>query len=409
MRFNFLFKYYIILYYMNYAHSPPPYSLQPRYRYKIHDKLYDLTDFVNIHPGGTDMFNNLKPDTNITPMFYAYHKNPKTILAMLPKYEVSSTNAKTDLIKIEYDTNYTYDKYCELKKLVYDEIQEKKIPLYWSNKELAYNAFMLSVYLGMWGYCFWNANNLSYWWMILLGLFTTSWGTLIFHETSHYTGFKNQQYNVLISQYYPFADINYWKYNHNYLHHSFTNTKYDHDTSFIVPIFRVLHNQTLMYYHKYQHIYVWIFNLFVGIFPQKNTFFNILSTHKYCLFLFLFFFNFRYILTFYIAFSFIWMSSVLLPHFQDDIITKIGDDFLYNQVSNTINYKTNNIIRFIVYGVDIQIEHHLFPNIPHSSLRQIQHIVRDYCTKNDIPYIEKPSIFPTIYSYICYLYKMGEQ
>ena len=146
---------------------PPP-QLQPRYRYKIHDKLYDLTDFVKVHPGGQDMFNNLKPDTNITPMIYAYHKNPKSILAMLPKYEVPSTDARTDLIKIEYDTNYTYDKYCELKKLVYDEIHEKKIPLYWSNTEIAYNAFMMSVYLGIWGYCFYYANNLSYWWMILL-------------------------------------------------------------------------------------------------------------------------------------------------------------------------------------------------------------------------------------------------
>ena len=48
-----------------------------RYRYKIHDKLYDLTEFVKIHPGGQDMFNNLKPDNNITPMIYAFHKNPK--------------------------------------------------------------------------------------------------------------------------------------------------------------------------------------------------------------------------------------------------------------------------------------------------------------------------------------------
>ena len=83
---------------------PPP-QFQPRYRYKIHDKLYDLTDFVKVHPGGQDMFNILKPDTNITPMIYAYHKNPKGILAILPKYEVPMT----ELIKIEYDTNYTYD------------------------------------------------------------------------------------------------------------------------------------------------------------------------------------------------------------------------------------------------------------------------------------------------------------
>jgi len=79
-------------------------TLQPRYRYKIHDKLYDLRDFVNIHPGGIDMFNNLKTDTNITGMIYTYHKNAKSILGMLPKYEVPMIHG------IKYDTNYTYDK-----------------------------------------------------------------------------------------------------------------------------------------------------------------------------------------------------------------------------------------------------------------------------------------------------------
>lgn len=112
---------------MNEISSPP--KIQPRHRYKIHNKLYDLTEFVKIHPGGQDMFNNLKPDTNITPMIYTYHKNLKNILLILPKYEVPII----DDIIIKYDTNYTYKNYSELKRLVYDEIHEKKIPCYWSN------------------------------------------------------------------------------------------------------------------------------------------------------------------------------------------------------------------------------------------------------------------------------------
>ena len=87
---------------------------------------------------------------------------------------------------------------------------------------------------------------------------------------------------------------------------------------------------------------------------------------------------------------------------------KHKNDFLYNQVSSSMNYRTDDpITRFVAMTLDIQIEHHLFPSIPTSSLRQIQDIVREYCNKNDIPYIEKPSIFQSIYSYICYLYKMG--
>ena len=31
------------------------------YRYKIHVKLYDLNDFIHVHPSGGDIFSNLKP------------------------------------------------------------------------------------------------------------------------------------------------------------------------------------------------------------------------------------------------------------------------------------------------------------------------------------------------------------
>ena len=116
-----------------------------KHHYKIHDKLYDLTEFVKVHPGGEDMFNNLKSNINITPLVYSYHKNPKIILDILPKYEIPLNDTV-----IKFVTNYTYDKYCEIKKLVYDEIHEKKLPLFWSNTEIIYNAFMLSMYFGLW-------------------------------------------------------------------------------------------------------------------------------------------------------------------------------------------------------------------------------------------------------------------
>jgi linoleoyl-CoA desaturase len=382
-------------------------QLKSKYRYKIHDKLYDLTNFVNIHPGGQDMFNNLKPDTNITSMIYAYHKNPKNILTMLPIYEVPIT----DLIKIEYDTNYTYDSYCELKKLVYDEIQEKKIPLHWSNKEIAYNAFMLLMYLGMWGYCFWNANNLSYLWMVLLGFFTGSFGVLIFHEVSHYIGFKNQQLNNIFSNIIPVFNGKMWKYQHNYLHHSFTDTEYDCDLLIDKSDYIRYTNTKLQYNHRFQFIYMFPVFIIGSLFSKKHIHTSVYNSNKLFVFLILYYFGLYKSIIFYGCLNFHFMTIAQLSHIQHECIqinTENKKDFMYNQVSSSMNYRTDDFVtRFLCFGSDIQIEHHLFPNIPHSSLRQIQHIVRGYCGKNDIPYIEKPSIFSSIYSYICYLYNMG--
>ena len=377
------------------------------YRYKIHDKMYDLSEFVKIHPGGVDMFNNLKKNTNITPMIYSYHKNPKAILEILPKYEIP-----LPLTDIKYDTNYTYDSYCELKRLVYDEIYEKKIPLFWSNKEIAYNAFMLSLYFGTWVYCFYHV-NVSYGWFTLLSFMNTVICNLIFHEVSHYTGFKNQTINnYLTICSYPLMVESNWKFIHNYSHHCFTNTPYDYDFSLPLQIIRHSSSQNYNWYNNYQSLYSLL--VFQNSLLHKGTYISIKRGTKNWIFapILCFIFGFYKILYWYSMCGLLFAFIAQFSHIQHECIeinTENKNDFLYNQVSSSINYKTGIVTRNICFSLDIQIEHHLFPNIPHSSLRKIQHIVRNYCNKNNIPYVEKESIFTALYSYICHLYKMGNK
>jgi len=378
-------------------------------RYKIHDKIYDLKDFIKIHPGGKDMFSHLTPDSNITPLLYLYHKNPSYILKyVLPKYEVD-----VDAIYIEYDTNYKYEKYLELKKLVYEEIHEKKIPLFWSAGEITYNSCMLVLYLGLWGYCFTNAYHLSAGWMFLLGTMNMGFGALLFHETSHYTGFKNQKLNTVVSNLImaPILVTEDWKYDHNFLHHCFTNTTYDGDFEKNSFIFRHSNEQALYFHHKFQYIYSYLIFILGGF--AKGPIRSIQGRKWNAVLFLLILFRFGLLHTFYLYGStgMIFLSIAQLSHIQYECIQinkDLKNDFLYNQVTSSMNYETENLfIRFITFGLDIQIEHHLFPNIPHSSLRQIKPIVRSYCEKNNIPYIEKPSIFPVLYSYAQYLYYMG--
>jgi linoleoyl-CoA desaturase len=387
-----------------------PSKNQLRYRYKIHNKLYDLTDFVKIHPGGIDMFDNLKTDFNITPLIYSYHKNPKTTLEILPKYEVPLPD---DLI-IQYDTDYNYDEYCKLKKLVHQEIHEKKIPLYWSNNEIAYNSFMFSINLGVWSYCFLNSNGLSYWWIVLLALINIGHNNLLFHETLHYTGFKNQMINRIIMSWvlYPFFSVSGWKERHNYLHHSFTNTEYDVDFDKNKLVLRYSNTHKHYQHHRLQHIYIGILCVLNGF--NKTIRRNIQLREYRSLFGITFIYYWLGIqrsLLLFGLFGFGYTFIAQLSHIHNECVqinTHKKNDYLYNQISSTANFRTDNFItRFISYGLDIQIEHHLFPNIPHSSLRQIQHVVRKYCNENDIPYSEKSNMFQAICSYLYYLRTLG--
>jgi fatty acid desaturase len=52
------------------------------------------------------------------------------------------------------------------------------------------------------------------------------------------------------------------------------------------------------------------------------------------------------------------------------------------------NIRSNPLIDWLYGGLNYQIEHHLFPTMPRMNLGRCRIIVRDYCARNGIPYLE---------------------
>jgi fatty acid desaturase len=63
-------------------------------------------------------------------------------------------------------------------------------------------------------------------------------------------------------------------------------------------------------------------------------------------------------------------------------------DFLRRQVLTSRNVRGGWFIDFLLGGLNYQVEHHLFPNMPRPSLRRAQALVRSFCTEHDILYTE---------------------
>ena len=63
-------------------------------------------------------------------------------------------------------------------------------------------------------------------------------------------------------------------------------------------------------------------------------------------------------------------------------------DFLSRQVLTSRNIRGGRWVDWLMGGLNLQIEHHLFPSMPSSSLRRAQPIVRAYCAEQDVPYTE---------------------
>jgi fatty acid desaturase len=52
------------------------------------------------------------------------------------------------------------------------------------------------------------------------------------------------------------------------------------------------------------------------------------------------------------------------------------------------NIRHNPVIDFMYGGLNYQIEHHLFSNMPRNKLRQAQEVIRTFCSAREIPYHE---------------------
>jgi fatty acid desaturase len=63
-------------------------------------------------------------------------------------------------------------------------------------------------------------------------------------------------------------------------------------------------------------------------------------------------------------------------------------DFLRRQVLTSRNVTGSRPVDFVLGGLNYQIEHHLFPNMPRPNLRRAQPLVRAFCHQHGLPYTE---------------------
>jgi fatty acid desaturase len=61
-------------------------------------------------------------------------------------------------------------------------------------------------------------------------------------------------------------------------------------------------------------------------------------------------------------------------------------DFLRRQVLMSRNVTGGRFVHFALGGLNYQVEHHLFPNMPRPNLRRAQPLVHRHCQRYDIPY-----------------------
>jgi fatty acid desaturase len=66
--------------------------------------------------------------------------------------------------------------------------------------------------------------------------------------------------------------------------------------------------------------------------------------------------------------------------------SQLAGDYVLRQTATTVNFRTGFFGRLACAGVDFQIEHHLFPGVPHCYYPEMSRVVREYCLRHGYPY-----------------------
>jgi len=89
----------------------------------------------------------------------------------------------------------------------------------------------------------------------------------------------------------------------------------------------------------------------------------------------------------------VFLTLVFAPaHIGLPIMSEQNHDWVH-QVETTRNLELPRVISFFFIGLDYQVEHHLFPKIPHQNLPRAAAITRAWCQRNGVTHLSVPYLY----------------
>ncbi|WP_194775189.1 fatty acid desaturase family protein [Pararhodonellum marinum] len=283
---------------------------------------------------------------------------------------------------------------------------------------------------------------------ILLGGLAAAIGFNVMHDGAHGSFSKKGWINNLagLSINVLGANVFMWKTKHNVVHHSFTNVFEVDDDMNARPMLRLCPGQKRYKIHQYQHYYFlmvyallylyWVFFTDYKKYVTKKV--GITSIQKMSWKDHFSFWSFKFInLVLFVAIPIyflgflswligflvygvaagIFLSVVFqLAHsveetaypLPDKVSNRLEDDWAMHQLRTTANFATKNqVLSWLIGGLNFQIEHHLFPHISHVHYPAISQIIKDTCAEYNIPYLEHKKIKLAFVSHVNHLKTLG--
>jgi linoleoyl-CoA desaturase len=304
--------------------------------------------------------------------------------------------------------------------------------------------FYLSIFFGLYGLIL--SNQFQPWTMfymaLVMGAFAAFIGFNVAHDAIHGAYSSSDKVNEFISMFFNLlgANVYVWKVSHNVVHHTYTNIPgHDEDIEIAPGLMRVTDQDKLRPHYKYQHFYgfflycfaslSWVFRKdYVKFFKERIGQTDNSMPPKaeiYKLFLFKILYYIIFIVIPLIVLNVTWWQFVIgfaCMHFVEGAVLglvfqlahlvestelidaneegNVEEAWAIHQMQTTANFGSRSTLTtWLCGGLNMQVEHHLFPKICHIHYPQISSIVRETAIEFGVPYNENKSFFTALKSH----------
>lgn len=402
--------------------------------WKIHGNVYDLSNFLDKHPGGRRILETCQGDNDLTATFESYHamSDINKIKKMMDTYKIGETKPSKFMFK---EDGFYKTLQIRIKKLFIEQGYNHKANYFWFIK----SSIQILLFIITFYQAFYNHNlSLSIRTVLsfLSGHLLIQAGFNVMHDASHFAISKNNKVNILLGDILNsllLLDGQLWETHHVFRHHSFTgDSKLDPDTINFRPFARKTEednkNKYLKLNYKYPKLFVSLFafllpGMFFGQIMVYHIFwrfkgyiwnmslpkeykFTIYETFIKLIILYSFYHgqSFLVLLSYITGLNLTYSICVLPDHdtfdtYKNKLDLSKNNDWGIMQVRHSANYSNSNpIICQLFGGINYQIEHHLFPTICHIHFDKIKPIVKKTCQEFNVPYVEYNTAYEAIYS-----------
>ncbi|KAL3814797.1 hypothetical protein ACJIZ3_016065 [Penstemon smallii] len=380
----------------------------------IQGKVYNVTDWSKIHPGGDIPLLNLAGQ-DVTDAFIAFH--PGTAWKYLDNYFTGYYLEDFKVSEVSKDYRKLANEFSR------SGLFEKK------GHGVIYSLCFVSMLLCAVFYCALFCNSFGAH-MLSASLLGLAWMQVAYlgHDSGHYQIMKTRGFNKLIQilagNCLTGISIAWWKWTHNAHHIACNSLDYDPDLQHLpmLAVSSTLFQSIQSQFYGRQLTFDSVSRFFISY--QHMTYYPVMCVARVNLYLqtFLLLFSKRKIpdralnilgiLVFWtwfpllVAFLPNWTERVLyvlvsfavtsiqhvqftLNHFAADVYVgpPKGDNWFEKQTSGTIDISCSSYMDWFFGGLQFQLEHHLFPRLPRCHLRNISPLVQELCKKHNLPYV----------------------